>query len=117
LHDVGKVGSPGSPRYLKNTNDWEIKYRNMTYKINPKEICMNLAAKSLYMISKYIPLSDSEAQAILYHDGQYVEGNKEVAHAETPLTLIIHWADYWTCHICESGKVVTEDTQYYRKKS
>ena len=65
LHDVGKIGMPGKPRYFKNDNQWEIEKRNMTYKINPDEVYMNLATRSLYLIAKYVPLSDSEAQAIL----------------------------------------------------
>jgi hypothetical protein len=106
FHDVGKIGMPGIPRYLKNDNEWEIKNRNITYKINPKEVYMNLAACSLYLVAKYIPLSDSEAQAILYHDGQYVEANKEVAHRETPLTLLVQFADSWTAHVYEEGRTI-----------
>ena len=116
LHDVGKVGMPGRPRYLKNNNEWEIRKRNITYRINPDEVYMNLAARSLYLVSKYIPLSDSEAQAILYHDGQYVEANKEVAHKEAPLTLLTHWADYWTAHIYEESRNIRNDTQRYDRK-
>lgn len=116
LHDIGKIGMPGKPRYLKNDNEWEIKNRGITYKINPKEVYMGLAARSLYLIAKYIPLSDSEAQAILYHDGQYVEGNKEVAHHEMPLTLLVHFADLWTAHIYEEGRSIQEDMDYYDKK-
>jgi hypothetical protein len=117
LHDIGKIGMPGKPRYLKNDNQWEIEKRNMKYKINPDEVYMNLATRSLYLIGKYIPLSDSEAQAILYHDGQYVEGNKEVAHHEVPLTLLAHFADLWTAHIYEEGRIIQEDTDYYDKKA
>jgi len=116
LHDVGKIGMPGKPRYLKNDNQWEIEKRNMTYKINPDEVYMGLAARSLYLISKYVPLSDSEAQAILYHDGQYVEGNKEVAHHEMPLTLLAHFADLWTATVYEEGRKIVESTDYYDKK-
>ena len=117
FHDVGKIGMPGKPRYLKNDNEWEIRKRGMTYKINPEEVHMGLAARSLYLITKYIPLSDSEAQAILYHDGQYVDSNKEVAHREMPLTLLVHWADYWTAHIYEEGQGIREDTDYYDRKT
>jgi len=106
FHDVGKVGMPGIPRYIKNDNEWEIKNRNIIYKINPKETYMNLAARSLYLVAKYIPLSDSEAQAILYHDGQYIEANKEVAHKETPLTLLVQFADSWTAHVYEDGRAI-----------
>lgn len=116
LHDAGKIGMPGKPRYLKNDNQWEIEKRGITYKINPDEVYMGLAARSLYLIAKYIPLSDSEAQAILYHDGQYVEGNKEVAHHEMPLSLLAHFADMWTATVYEEGRKVVESTDYYDKK-
>ena len=116
LHDVGKIGMPGKPRYIKNTNDWEIRNRNMAYKINPDEVYMNLAVRSLYLIGKYISLSDAEAQAILYHDGQFVDANKEVAHREEPLTLLIQFADSWTAHVHEEGRTIKEDTDYYDKK-
>lgn len=116
LHDVGKIGMPGKPRYLKNDNEWEVRNRNMAYKINPAEVDMNLAARSLYLAAKYIPLSDSEAQAILAHDGQYIEANKEYAHHETALTLLIQFADTWTAHVPEEGRSVCDDTAYYDKK-
>lgn len=116
FHDVGKIGMPGKPRYLKNDNQWEIEKRGITYKINPAEAEMNLAARSLYLVAKYIPLSDSEAQAILAHDGQYVEANKEYAHHETPLTLLIQFADTWTAHIYEEGRAVKDEQDYYTRK-
>lgn len=116
LHDTGKIGMPGKPRYIKNDNAWEIQKRNMAYKINPKEMYMGIAARSLYLIAKYIPLSDIEAQAILYHDGQYVEANKEVAHSESPLTLLVQFADIWTTRIYETNCVIQDDTDYYERK-
>ena len=69
----------------------------MRYKINPDVVAMGLAVQSLYLVTQYIPLS--EAQAIAYHDGQYIEDNKIMAHKEEPLTLLGHWADYHTAHI------------------
>jgi len=116
LHDAGKVGMPGIPRYLKNDNEWEIKNRNLTYKINPQETYMGLAARSLYLISKYLPLTDAEAQAILYHDGQYIEANREAAHRETPLTLLVQFADTWTAGVCEEGREIKDQTDYYRRE-
>ncbi len=115
LHDVGKIGMPGRPRYIKNTNEWEIEKRGMTYKINPEEVYMNIAARSLYLISKYIPLTESEAQAVLYHDGQYVEANREAAHKEVPLTLLLHFADNWTANVYEDGMKIRKDEDYYGK--
>jgi len=112
FHDVGKVGAPGKPLYIKNDNEWEVKKRGITYKTNPEVVQMGLAARSLYLVSKYIPLSDAEAQAILCHDGQYVEENRCVAHKEEPLTLLTHWADYWTAHILEEGRTLGDNAAY-----
>jgi hypothetical protein len=104
LHDVGKLGMPGKPLYLPNENEWMVKNRGIRYKINPDVVAMGLAVRSLYLVTQYIPLSDAEAQAIAYHDGQYIDDNKVIAHKEEPLTLLLHWADYWTAHIYEEGR-------------
>jgi len=116
FHDVGKIGMPGKPLYLPNDNEWEIKKRGIKYKINPEVVSMGLAMRSLYLVTKYIPLSDSEAQAIAYHDGQYVDDNKIIAHREEPLTLLVHWADYWTAHIYEEGRELKDDDKYYDRE-
>jgi hypothetical protein len=104
FHDVGKLGMPGKPLYLLNDNEWMVKNRGIRYKINPDVVAMGLAVRSLYLVTQYIPISETEAQAIAYHDGQYIEDNKIVAHKEEPLTLLVHWADYWTAHIFEEGR-------------
>jgi hypothetical protein len=107
FHDVGKVGMPGSPRYLKQGD-------RFVYNIDQVE--MQIAQRSLYLVSKYIPLSDEEAQAILYHDGQYILENRCIAHKECPLTLLLTFADTWTAAICEDGRKITENEKYYRRE-
>jgi len=104
FHDAGKLGMPGKPLYLQNDNEWMVKNRGIRYKINPDVVAMGLAVRSLYLVAQYIPLSDAESQAIAYHDGQYIDDNKIIAHKEEPLTLLLHWADYWTAHIYEEGR-------------
>jgi hypothetical protein len=113
LHDTGKVGMPGKPLYLPNENEWERKNRGMNYKYNQDVVTMGLAVRSLYIVSKYLPLSDAEAQAICYHDGQYIEENSVVAQEEEPLTLLLHWADYWTARVYEGGLTVGEDARRF----
>jgi len=115
FHDVGKVGMRGKPLYIRNENEWEVKKRGITYKTNPEVVRMGLATRSLYLVSQYIPLSDAEAQAILYHDGQYIDENRCVAHKEELLTLLTHWADYWTAHIFEEGRATQNTTDYYTR--
>jgi hypothetical protein len=104
FHDVGKLGVPGKPLYLPNDNECLAKNRGIRYKINSDVVAMGLAVRSLYLVMPNIPLTDVEAQAIAYHDGQYIEDNKIIAHKEEPLTLLLHWADYWTTHIYEEGR-------------
>ncbi len=92
FHDLGKIGTFDNALYIKDNN---------TYVYNRNVISMGLAVRSLYLVSQYIALSDDEAQAITYHDGQYISENKVVAHRERPLTLLLHYADYWTAHMYE----------------
>ncbi len=101
FHDVGKVGMPGKPYYIK----LKIPAKDgKKYIINKDLAAMGIAARSLMLISKFISLSDDEAQAIAYHDGQYIPEGKIVAHRESALTLLLHYADYWTSHILERGE-------------
>jgi hypothetical protein len=100
FHDVGKVGYAGNPLYLPNPKPEEVR-RGITYITSPKVTKMGLAVRSLYLIAKYVTLTEEEAQAITYHDGQYIEENKVVAHYEKPLTLLVHFADMWTASMLE----------------
>ena len=108
FHDLGKVGYPGKPYYLLNDNKWEIEKRGITYKINPDVTTMNLATRSLYLISNRIKLTEEEAQAIVAHDGIYpVLGgvnNLDYHHKECRLQMIIHFADKWTAAVEEEKR-------------
>lgn len=108
FHDLGKVGLPGKPYYLPNDNKWEIEKRGMTYKVNPEIITMNLAVRSLYLISQHVTLTEEEAQAIVAHDGIYpVNGgviNLDYHHKECRLQMIVHFADKWTAAVEEDGR-------------
>ena len=107
FHDVGKIGMPHSPRYKKYGEKFVY---------NKKQIEMQIANKSLYLVSKYIPLSDEEAQAILFHDGQYIPENKFIAHKECPLTLLVTFADTWTAAIYEEGREIKDNKNYFKKE-
>lgn len=52
------------------------------------------------MASRF-PLTEEEVQAIVYHDGQYVEDNRSVAAREEKLTLLLQYADNWSGFIVE----------------
>lgn len=108
FHDLGKVGYPGKPYYLPNDVKWEIEKRGITYKINQEVTTMNLAARSLYLISNRVQLTEEEAQAIVAHDGIYpVMGgvnNLDYHHKECRLQMIIHFADKWTAAVDEEKR-------------
>ena len=108
FHDVGKVGMPEAPRYLKKGDK---------YTYNKNQVEMQIANRSLYLVTKYIPLSDEEAQAILYHDGQYIAENRFIAHKEFPLTLLLTFADTWTAAVYEEGREIKENKNYYRREN
>ena len=50
----------------------------------------------------YIKLSEEEVQAIVYHNGQYVDDNASVARKEEPLTLLLQYADTWSGFVLET---------------
>lgn len=108
FHDLGKIGYPGTPRYLKNTNEWEVRHRDRKYVINPELTAMGLGVQSLWLVGTRFPLTEAEAQAIAYADGPFVPEYEAVAHREHPLTLLTHWADYWSGHVLESPRFAAQ---------
>lgn len=107
FHDVGKIGMPHAPRYLK---------KNASYVYNENQIEISSAARSLYLVSKFIPLTDEEVQAILYHDGQYIPENKPISHRECALTLLVTFADTWAAAM-EDGRLKITKPLYFRKQT
>jgi len=106
FHDVGKIGMPHAPRYIR---------KNSSYIYNEEQVEMSSAARSLYIVSKFISLTDEEAQAILYHDGQYTPENKHVAHRECHLTLLVTFADTWSA-AREDGRLKIKEQMFFKKE-
>ncbi len=108
IHDIGKVGMPGRPQYLVNLpTERQMKYGykpDAPYRFNTDLIYMSVPVRSLYLALKFIDLSEDEVQAIMYHDGQYVDDNKSCANKEVPLTLLLQFADLWSCSVVEKHR-------------
>jgi hypothetical protein len=106
LHDLGKVGMPGEAQYLKNEpsdNQKRHGYPAWTpYRFNNDLTYLSVPVRSLYLALPYLPLTQEEAQAIAYHDGQYVDDNRSVAKHERPLTLLLQYADNWCGFVLET---------------
>lgn len=105
LHDLGKVGMPGRPQYLINEpSEKQMKYGykpDYPYRFNKELTYLSVPVRSIYLAMKYIDLTEEEVQAIVYHDGQYVEDNRSCATHEEPLTLLLQYADSWSGFVIE----------------
>ena len=108
LHDLGKAGMPGHPQYIKNEPSPKQKaygYPATTpYRFNKDLLYLSVPIRGLYLAASRFPLTEEEVQAIVYHDGQYVEDNRSVAAKEGKLTLLLQYADNWSGFIVETAK-------------
>jgi hypothetical protein len=107
FHDVCKVNNYKlDTRNVKNseTNQWE-KVPYYTYADNP--LPYGHGEKSVYMISKFIQLTDEEAMAINWHMGPFDERAKggsstmTAAFEKFPLALYLHQADMQATYLDE----------------
>ena len=100
FHDLGKAGMPNKPLYMKNTGK-NGKDPSVPYTVNKNMTYMSIPLRSLYFILPRFPLNEEETQAIMYHDGQYVDDNKSVATRECPLLFLLQYADTWSTFALE----------------
>ncbi len=95
FHDVGKLDYPGKPFGPAGGGE-------------PPRRGRDHAVRSLELVSRFVPLSEEEAQAIAAHDGLVpVDGgvvNLEYYRKECRLTMILHFADFWTAAVEEEGR-------------
>ena len=107
MHDLGKAGVPGQPQYLPNEPSEKQKAAgypaSSPYRFNKELTYLSVPVRSLYLCGSKFPLTQEEAQAIVYHDGQYVEDNRSVAAREEPLTLLLQYAANWSGFVIERG--------------
>ena len=108
LHDLGKAGTPGNPQYIPNEPSEKQRAAgypaSRPYSFNNDLVYMSVPARSLYLAGSRFPFTETEAQAILYQDGQYVEENRCVAAHEEKLTLLLQYADNWSGFVVEEEK-------------
>lgn len=105
LHDMGKAGMPGQPQYLKNNpSPRQERYgypASIPFRFNQDLLYLSVPLRSLVLALPKLPLTAEEVQAIMYHDGQYVQDNHSVATRECPLTLLLQYADSWCGFVVE----------------
>lgn len=102
LHDLGKCGDFGKQLYIPNilksgkqseAKPWE---RNKSLTNVPHGI------RSAIIAERWIDLTEEEEYCIMYHDGLYEPSNVAVIKGhETPMWMIVHWADMWASRVLE----------------
>ena len=111
FHDLGKAAYYGMEYYVPNMIKGKKKDEGIVqsaakpYEHNKDRIEINHEYISLHIVSKFIPLLEEEVQAILFHNGQYVPNGRDVKNHEHPLTLLLHWSDYWDAFVIAKGVV------------
>lgn len=112
LHDLGKMGQFGKPNYTENyvkdgrptKAEPEQKYKlseTKPYVTNPELLNVPHEIRSIAIASKYIELTEQEQFAILYHNGLYGDLKYQISGKETPLYLLLHFADMWCSRVTE----------------
>lgn len=119
LHDIGKMGQFGKPNYIPNMLKGRATKANPTpelkqsetkpFKSNPELMCLDHEVRALAIISKFIDLTEEEQQAILWHNGLYGPFKYEIQGKETPLYMILHFADMWASRVIEKEDDLDEE--------
>ena len=100
LHDLGKCGDYGKPMYVDKILK-SGKKGVQPYDTNKDLTSVPHAIRSVKLATLFIDLTEDEEWAILTHDGLYDFMKYQIAGHETPLSLILHWADMWASHVLE----------------
>jgi len=99
LHDVGKMGAFGEPNYIPNI----LKSGNVSTSKPWVTTKLGLQHQdiSIMTVNKHIELTQEQAIAIKYHNGLYTADGRDIKGNETPLYLIVHFADMWASRVVE----------------
>lgn len=118
LHDLGKMGQFGKPNYVPNMlkgratkanpNPEPYQSPKKPFETNPDLLYVDHEIRGIQIASQFIELTEDESFAILNHNGMYSNLRYAYSGRETPLNLIIHWADMWAARVIE---VETDDME------
>lgn len=109
LHDLGKCGDYGKQMYIPNKLKSGKLSTAKPYKRNTDLLAIDHATRSIKLATLFIDLTEHEEFAIRYHDGLYETANYGVKGNETPLYMIIHFADLWSSRVLEFNKDESEE--------
>lgn len=102
LHDLGKCGQFGKAEYQQNILKSGKVSDSKPYERNKELLPVDHEVRSVAIASQYIKLSEAEQHAILMHNGLYGPFKYSIQGNETPLYMLIHWADMWASRVLEA---------------
>lgn len=118
LHDLGKMGQFGKPNYVPNMlkgratkanpNPEPYQSDKKPFVTNPELLYVDHEIRSIQIASQFIQLREEESFAILNHNGMYSNLRYAYSGRETPLNLVIHWADMWAARVLETMDITVE---------
>ena len=106
LHDLGKMGQFGKQNYVPNMIQ-DRKTKEMVqsdkkpFETNKALLAVPHEIRSIQIASQFIELTEHENFAILQHNGMYGDLKYQLSGKETPLQMLIHWADMWCSRVTE----------------
>lgn len=101
FHDCGKAGYYGKQNYTENRLKGGKLSESKPYATNGDRLPMPHQTVSAILLTKFMPLTEQEVYAILYHNGLYTPDGRVIQGKETPLLLLIHFADMWASRFTE----------------
>lgn len=114
LHDLGKCGDHGKPGYVPNMLKGRATKANQNpepyqsdkkpFKVNDELFPIDHEVRSVKIASKFIELTEEEELAILWHNGLYGNFRYQIQGRETPLYMLLHFADLWASRVIEKEK-------------
>jgi len=102
LHDLGKMGDHGKANYELNVLKSGVVSAAKPFITNKNLIYLPHEIRSAMIAERYIELSEDEEAAILWHNGLYGQFKYDIPGKETPLYMILHWADMWASRVTEN---------------
>lgn len=105
LHDLGKAGQFGKPNYVPNLiSDRKggfVQSDKKPFETNKELLPVPHEIRSIQIISQFIELTEVENFAILHHNGMYGDLKHQLQGKETPLQMMLHFADMWSSRVIE----------------
>lgn len=111
LHDLGKCGDHGKPGYVPNMlkgratkanpNPEPVQSETKPFEVNKDLTPVDHEIRSVKIASRFIELTEEEELAILWHNGLYGNFKYQIQGKETPLYMLLHFADMWASRVLE----------------